>query len=54
MADPVVVQELKAGWSFKRTDDNGADAWMAVEQVPSGVHLDLMKNKKYLSPAWVI
>ena len=54
MADPIVVQELKAGWTFKQTDDNGVDAWMAVEQVPSVVHLDLIKNNKYKSSQWVI
>ena len=46
MTDPVVTHELKTGWSFKKTDDNDPDAWMAVEKVPTVVHLDLMANKK--------
>lgn len=46
MSDQVVTHDLRSGWTFKQTDDYGSDAWMAVEKVPTCVHLDLMANKK--------
>lgn len=39
--------DLATGWRFRRTDE-GDDAWMPVEKVPSVVHLDLINNKKYV------
>lgn len=50
MADLVVTHELTTGWSFKQTDDDGSDAWMTVQHVPTVVHLDLLEHKKYCSP----
>ena len=46
MSVPVQVQHLAEGWSFKQTDDNGANPWLSVEKVPSVVHMDLMAHKK--------
>lgn len=46
MADPVHVQELVKGWSFKQTDNEASDAWLSVEKVPTVVHLDLLAHEK--------
>ena len=46
MTEAVVTHELTNGWGFKQTDDDGPDAWMTVERVPTVVHLDLLAHKK--------
>ncbi|SPJ78226.1 related to beta-mannosidase [Fusarium torulosum] len=48
---PTAVQtfDLATGWRFRRTDE-GDDAWMPVEKVPTVVHLDLINNKKIPDP----
>ncbi|KAK2767736.1 hypothetical protein FQN54_003894 [Arachnomyces sp. PD_36] len=43
-------QTLSDGWSFKRTDDESAEAWMPVASIPSVVHQDLEANKKLSDP----
>jgi hypothetical protein len=43
-------QELTTGWSVKQTDNASEDAWLPVLQVPTNVHLDLLANRKYISP----
>nr|Q0CCA0.2 RecName: Full=Beta-mannosidase B; AltName: Full=Mannanase B; Short=Mannase B [Aspergillus terreus NIH2624] len=43
-------QSLATGWSFKDAEDNSAEAWMPVAQVPSVVHQDLIANNKLQDP----
>lgn len=50
MAEPLTVQELTSGWSFKQTDDTAEDAWLPVARVPTNVHLDLIDHEKIPDP----
>ena len=43
-------QTLSTGWRFKKTDNQGDEAWMPVASVPSVVHQDLEANKKFVFP----
>ncbi|KAM0217588.1 hypothetical protein ACHAQD_007331 [Fusarium lateritium] len=49
MAAVAQTFDLATGWRLKRTDE-GDDAWMPVEKVPTVVHLDLINNKRIPDP----
>lgn len=45
------TRELTTGWSLKQRDDQSEEPWLPVAQVPSQVHIDLLANKMFASPA---
>lgn len=40
--------ELSKGWVLRQTPSNEDSEWLAVERVPTNVHLDLIANDKYV------
>lgn len=45
------TRELTTGWSLKQRDDQCEEHWLPVAQVPSQVHIDLLANNMFVSPA---
>lgn len=45
------TRELTTGWSLKQRDDQSEEPWLPVAQIPSQVHIDLLANKMFASPA---
>jgi hypothetical protein len=41
------VHHLSHGWSFKQAGES-ENAWLAVDKVPTNVHLDLIAHGKYV------
>lgn len=42
----IIVHQLDHGWSFSQADGDN-DEWLPVAVVPTNLHLDLLKHKKY-------
>jgi len=44
----IIVHKLDHGWSFRQADDDNHE-WLPVTQVPTNLHLDLLKHRKYVN-----
>jgi len=44
----IIVHQLDHGWSFGQADD-GNHEWLPVAVVPTNLHLDLLKHRKYVN-----